>query len=89
MRLLVCFDISDDKIRLQLVKLLDSYGKRCQFSIFEMNINNTLFIQFKKDLDKIVFEKTDKVFIYPIPEEFGKKILRIGPYLAEEEVIVI
>ena len=89
MRLLVCFDVTDDKTRLKLVKVLESFGKRCQFSIFEVNLDSEIYIRFKKEIDIINFSENDKLFIYPIPEESGRRIFRIGPYIKEEDVIVV
>lgn len=88
-RFLACFDITDDKNRRECVKVMLKYGRRCQFSVFEMNLSATLFRQLKIDLDKLVFDSGDKVYIYQIPSEDERKILRLGPYEKEQSVYIV
>lgn len=82
----IAFDISDNRRRRQLIKLLLNYSYRVQYSVFEMYEKSE---DARKDLEerirKIVDPETDSVIIY----EFGvldwPKKMRIG-VLAKEEL---
>ncbi|MBI2519936.1 MAG: CRISPR-associated endonuclease Cas2 [Bdellovibrio sp.] len=88
MRLLICFDVSDDKIRRTLVGVLEAYATRCQFSVFEAEMPMTVYQTMKQEISAIQLGADDKLFIYPIPNEEDAKILRIGAYLSAEKIYV-
>lgn len=48
-RVLIIYDITEDKPRIKLSKLLSSYGVRVQKSAFEASLN-------KKQYEKLIFE---------------------------------
>ena len=88
MRLLICFDISNDKTRRLLVSILETYGVRCQHSVFEFDIPLPIYKIINQEISNVKLEEQDKVFIYPIPEEDNGKILRIGCYTRQDKVHV-
>lgn len=47
---LVSYDISINRYRTELSKILEIYAERVQFSVFEFDLNNT---QFKELIEKI------------------------------------
>lgn len=51
---LVIYDITDDKKRLKIAKILKSYGYRIQKSAFECNVNEKNFKVMKEDLLELV-----------------------------------
>ena len=51
MYLAVAYDITNNKARTRIVKILESYGFRVQKSIFEVEVNKTQFIRLKKSLN--------------------------------------
>ncbi len=52
--IIVFYDISDNKIRNKIVKILESYGIRMQKSVFQCEVNLRQFIQLKLKLSSIV-----------------------------------
>ena len=52
--ILVIFDISSDKKRRKLIKIVESYGGRIQESCFMMFLNNTLHNKLLKKLFKLM-----------------------------------
>ena len=36
---LVCYDITSDRVRNQIVKTLEGYGRRVQYSVFECDLD--------------------------------------------------
>jgi len=51
MYLAVAYDITNNKARTKIVKILESYGFRVQKSIFEVEVNKTQFARLKKSLN--------------------------------------
>jgi CRISPR-associated protein Cas2 len=79
MRYLVCYDIENDKKRTRLVKILEKYGERVQFSVFEIQLPPSLLKTLRKKLaaEKIL-EKTDSLLIYPLCDTCYPKVERTG-----------
>lgn len=70
---LIIYDISNNKIRLKVSRLLQRYGYRIQYSAFYLPDINDKIIKFLFDeIKKYVDERTDRVFFYPVsaPEIF-------------------
>ena len=65
---LIMYDISDDKKRARVEKLLSSYGVRVNYSVFELDIARSTF---KKILAKLheLTSKEDNVRIYILTKE--------------------
>ena len=67
-RVLIIYDITEDKPRIKLSKLLSSYGIRVQKSAFEASLN-------KKQYEKLVFEldryvgREDSIRVYKLYED--------------------
>jgi CRISPR-associated protein Cas2 len=60
---LICFDISDDRIRNRVGKLLLGYGQRVQRSVFEIAVNNRAQLdQIRHELDGMVEDERDLRF---------------------------
>lgn len=90
--LLVSYDFTDDKIRTKFSKFLEKYGRRLQYSVFEIrnsprvlqNILNEVELVYKKK-----FTGADSIIIMPVCEGDKKKIRRYGYAENEEKEVVI
>ena len=51
---IIFYDVSNDKIRNKIVKVLEKYGIRTQKSVFQCQINMRDYIQMKIKLESIV-----------------------------------
>lgn len=61
----VCFDISDDRIRYRAVKILKSYGTRAQKSVFECAaLTEEQFLNMQSSLEDCIDNLEDKVRYY-------------------------
>ncbi len=66
MFVIVSYDISDDKRRTRLHKLLRRYGDAVQYSVFECVIDQLQFDQLRQEVDKIIMVGKDSVRYYDI-----------------------
>jgi CRISPR-associated protein Cas2 len=80
MRFLICYDVIDDKLRNSLVRILEVYGERIQYSVFEFNLNPAKFSEMKHKLRKSkIFDRNKlSLSIYPICESCYRKAERYG-----------
>lgn len=91
--IMICYDFSNDKLRAKFAKFLNQYGRKVQYSVYEIrnskrileNILEEINFKFKKS-----FTSSDSVLIFQICEADKKKIIRYGfPSLEEKELIMI
>ena len=75
MRFIICYDISDDKKRTKVSKILKAHGIRTQYSVFEVVTDKKTIFNLLKDIESEI-DEIDKFFIYPVDNE--KKIIRMG-----------
>ncbi|BBE31742.1 CRISPR-associated endoribonuclease Cas2 3 [Tepiditoga spiralis] len=74
----VSYDITDNKKRNKIIKYLESYGVRVQYSVFEAELNETQLNSLKRNLKKSINLNEDTIRIYPLCSECRKKIETIG-----------
>jgi len=77
MRLAVTYDISDNKIRTRVYKILERYGAWKQYSVFELEINRVQRVMLEDEI-KAQIKKGDKVRIYQLCDKCVKNIKDIG-----------
>jgi CRISPR-associated protein Cas2 len=80
MNILICYDISDNKRRRKVYKLLESYGIRTQYSIFELEVNKFEKDNIKEKILNILDQETDRIYFFTLCKECKEKIDRIGNY---------
>ena len=63
MEILIMYDISEDKRRSKVEKLLSGYGVRVNYSVFELGISKS---EYRKILEKLldITSKEDNIRIY-------------------------
>lgn len=62
---LVCFDISDDRVRTRVAKALKGFGHRVQKSVFECpDLTEKQLLKLKDRLEGLIDETTDSVRYY-------------------------
>jgi CRISPR-associated protein Cas2 len=62
----ICYDIAADKRRHRLAQLLESYGRRVQYSVFEAVLDRPLFDKLLAEMGPILVAGADRVAIYPL-----------------------
>lgn len=64
------YDIADNHRRSKLVKLIEKYGKRINYSVFECMFTTTQFKKIQEKTRKLVKEKEDQVVYYPLCQDY-------------------
>ena len=84
---LIIYDITDDKHRRNLVKILSSLGLRVQKSAFDALLNKR---QYNKLLSKIekFYRDGDNIRIYKLQEYEEVRVYGVEDYSAEEVIVI-
>lgn len=86
---MVTYDISDDKRRDQIVKVLEAIGVRMNYSVFECVLTDVQYRNMCRKLEKIVVKREDWVNIYPLCSECYARIEYIPPLNKKEPVKIV
>lgn len=87
---LVSYDIPDTPRRTKIAKILDDFGDRVQYSVFECLIDGELLEKMTARLMKAVNEAEDSIRIYTLCGNCEKAIRIIGQgEVSKEEKVYI
>ncbi len=80
MDILVCYDISDDARRLKAAKILDDYGDRVQYSVFEIpDLSPELLEVCRRRIEAVIEpSEGDSVRFYSLCRSCRKAIFVLG-----------
>lgn len=65
-RLIIAYDIPDDRRRQHVSHLLEGYGDRVQKSVFECELDRTREIALRLALEAMIDVEEDRLHIYPL-----------------------
>lgn len=71
----VAYDISNNRRRRHVVKILEKVGVRINFSVFECMLTNSQLLRLQLDILKKIKLKEDTVVYYPICVDCYTKIV--------------
>lgn len=85
MRVVISYDISDNKRRSKIAKIMEGYGYRVQYSVFECELDRKKLAELMQRLRPLVNKKAEEsIRFYPLSAESEKKLKVIGLDLARE-----
>ena len=87
MHIVITYDISDDKRRTKIHKILSSYGQWMQFSVFECNLTPTEYRRLRNRLNKLIQAEEDSIRFYFLCECCQEKVERIGGEQVRDDTI--
>lgn len=76
--LVVSYDITNDKRRAKIMKTLEGYGRRVQYSVFECELRPGDIEKLKGRLRKLIDPKQDDIRFYPLCESCLEKVTTMG-----------
>jgi CRISPR-associated protein Cas2 len=78
MNVVITYDISEDKRRTKIHKVLKSYGQWMQFSVFECDLTETQYARLRSRLSKLIKPEQDSIRFYFLCACCKNKVERIG-----------
>jgi len=86
----IAYDITSDRRRQKVAKTLETYGMRCNFSVFEVMVTEMQMAKIQKALKKIIDPSVDSILYYYLCKSCVGKRDGIGRKVeVVEEVIVV
>lgn len=79
--LIISYDIADDKLRTKFSKFIRKYGRRIQYSVYEIRNSDRVIDIIKAEIDHIFepkFSVADTILIIPISLADEKKLIKYG-----------
>jgi len=77
-KIVIMYDISDDRTRTKLFKLLKRYGEPVQLSIFEAIISEAQFAEMRREVARLMGSAADQVRYYEICQTCDRGIVIFG-----------
>ncbi|GGJ07602.1 hypothetical protein GCM10010885_15910 [Alicyclobacillus cellulosilyticus] len=74
---LICYDIRDPKRWRKCYKLLKSYGKPIQYSVFQCHLSSTMMAKLRWELAALLAEE-DSLLIAPIHDADVNRIVQLN-----------
>ncbi|MBI4652160.1 CRISPR-associated endonuclease Cas2 [Candidatus Desantisbacteria bacterium] len=74
MFIMVSYDIKSNKIRRKIKKVIESFGKRVQYSVFECFLSGTQFNEMKNKIQETIKDKPVSIRFYILCDMCNKKI---------------
>jgi CRISPR-associated protein Cas2 len=85
----VAYDISVDKRRTKVHRVLSSYGQWTQYSLFECWLTRRQYIELRAKLAKHLDADTDSVRFYPLCGTCQRNVVTVGSAQPADPVTVI
>ena len=74
----VSYDIPDDKRRTKVMKIVEGYGRRAQYSVFECELRPADLRQLQERLHAVLDDTEDDLRFYPLCNECLGKVTLLG-----------
>lgn len=71
----IAYDIIDDRRRNRVVKVIEQYGMRVNYSVFECMLTDVQFRNVQEKIAKLIKPREDSVIYYPICVDCFSKII--------------
>ena len=78
MEYVVCYDLSDDRRRERMARVLLDYGKRIQESVFLMDLDEELYERMLVRVRREVDEGWDRVHVFSLCKGCQARVVVIG-----------
>lgn len=74
----IAYDVVNDRRRLKVARLLERYGERVQYSVFEMYLSDQEWQQVQKNLQRLLNSQEDSVRVYRLCAMCRTRTMHLG-----------
>jgi CRISPR-associated protein Cas2 len=75
---IIAYDVTDDRRRERVSTLLEDYGLRVNYSVFECELDGKEFGQLQTELARLINEREDRVVLYRLCESCRDRKSTLG-----------
>jgi CRISPR-associated protein Cas2 len=90
--IIIAYDFSDNKVRTKFSKFINKFGKKVQYSVYEVRNSPRILQNILKEIEltyKQLFQGSDSILIFQICEGDKKKVIRYGYSANDNEEVLI
>lgn len=84
----ISYDITDDKRRNKVAKILENYACRVQYSVFEIICDEEIVRKIISELKDVMSENEDSIRVYMLCSSCVKKVITLGVGEVTKEIDV-
>ncbi len=87
----VCYDVSDDRRRTRIARILSDFGRRVQLSVFEADLSQERFERLMVRIRRALDQDEDRVRIYRLCDACRARIVVVSgvpPYREPPALVV-
>lgn len=81
----IAYDTPSSRRRRKLAKLLEGYGMRVQWSVFECQLRQEQLEQLRRRLERLIVAEEDSIRLWPVPERSCAHAIQLGRTVAAME----
>ena len=86
---MVAYDVTDNKRRRKVVKILEQVGTRINFSVFECMVTELQYRHLRNDLLEVIDSAEDKIVYYPICLKCYEKLIYQFPKIPAFDTVKV
>lgn len=83
---IVAYDIANNKRRLRVAKILESWGYRIQESVFQLRLDAPSLARVRRLLSSVIKDAEDVIHIYPICASCADRADILGAAIALDDI---
>ncbi|PIQ69003.1 MAG: CRISPR-associated endonuclease Cas2 [Candidatus Taylorbacteria bacterium CG11_big_fil_rev_8_21_14_0_20_46_11] len=90
--IIASYDFSNDKVRTKFSKFLKKFGRKLQYSVYEIRNSDRVLQNIKKEVElkyKKKFSNADSVLVMELCERCKKNVCRYGYAVNDEKDVVV
>lgn len=81
----IAYDSPSNRRRRKVAKLLEGYGLRVQWSVFECHLRQDQLEHLQRRLRRLIVATEDSVRLWPVPERSCAQVVQLGKPVATAE----
>lgn len=85
MYFVICYDVSNNRLRFRLHRLLLGYGTPVQRSVFECRLTRRQFQQLQRQVQRLMRRSKDSIRYYALCDSCQSRTQSVGTLLVEEQ----
>jgi len=91
MLIIVTYDVADSKRLIKIAKIMEDYGTRVQYSVFEIHADVSILKEMMRRVSRIMKDEEDSIRIYPLCKNCEGKLEVLGNpvYTAAQPDVVV
>lgn len=74
----IAYDTPSHRRRRKFAQLLEGYGLRVQWSVFECELHLEQLQRLRQRLERLIVLEEDSVRFWPVPERSSRQVIQLG-----------